>query len=92
VQTFIASGSAQLDEIREALSSDDLLRIKRAAHAIKGAGASMHAATVKAAAARLEAAAEPETRLSLAQLVEELGSAIELAISHLRAHGYYVNA
>jgi CheY-like chemotaxis protein/HPt (histidine-containing phosphotransfer) domain-containing protein len=86
VQTFIASGSTQLGEIREALSCNDLSRIKRAAHAVRGAGASMHAAEVKAAAERLETAAEPETSQSLARLAQELGEAIELAISHLRAH------
>jgi two-component system, sensor histidine kinase and response regulator len=86
VQTFIVSGNTQLGEIREALSCNDVPRIKRAAHTVKGASASMHAAAVKEAAERLEAAAEPGTSQPLARLAEELGDAIELAISHLRAH------
>jgi two-component system sensor histidine kinase EvgS len=86
VQTFIASGNSTLEEIRVALTDNDVPRIKQAAHAVKGAGASMHAEGVKLAAARLESAAQPGTNQPLAELAQELGQAVERAIANLRAN------
>jgi signal transduction histidine kinase/PleD family two-component response regulator len=88
VKTFIDSGTNTLDEIRAALTDNDVLRLERAAHAVKGAGASMHAEAVRLAAARLEAAAHAQSAMdqSLTAPAQELGQAVERAIAHLRAN------
>lgn len=84
LDAFIASGSDRLDEIRDALTDNDMPRLTRAAHAVRGAGASMHAEEVRIVAARLESAAQAGMDQSLAQLVTDLSQAIERAISELR--------
>jgi signal transduction histidine kinase/DNA-binding response OmpR family regulator len=84
VEAFVATGNDKLDEMRRALADDDMARISRAAHAIKGAGASMHAEEVREIAARLESAAQAGSGQSPAALVKELNRAIERAVAQLR--------
>jgi HPt (histidine-containing phosphotransfer) domain-containing protein len=86
MQTFVASGNNTLREIQQALTSNDCKRVQRAAHSAKGAGASMHAAGIKAAAGRLETAAESGANQSLAGLADELGQEVARVIEHLRVN------
>jgi len=86
VRTFILSGNDELKNIRSALTNNDLQGIRRGAHCVKGASAGIRADRVNAAAARLEAAAQPGGNESLANLFDELALAIEQAIAHLRVH------
>jgi CheY-like chemotaxis protein len=85
VTSFISTGDTALAEILQALSSGDAARVEHSAHSLKGAGASMQAAAVSLAAARLEAAARNPDTVSLADLTEELRRALTHATEYLRA-------
>jgi two-component system sensor histidine kinase/response regulator len=85
ISSFIESGTAAVRDIAQALASEDQRGIADNAHILKGAGATIQAAAVSMAAARLEAAARSGGNESLAMLTEELHHEVTQAIQYLRA-------
>jgi signal transduction histidine kinase/ligand-binding sensor domain-containing protein/CheY-like chemotaxis protein/HPt (histidine-containing phosphotransfer) domain-containing protein len=85
VQLFIDSGDAALRDIRAALERGDLAALGRAAHAFKGSSANIRAASVSAAAARLEEAALAGAGDELPKLEEELRLEAERTADYLRS-------
>jgi HPt (histidine-containing phosphotransfer) domain-containing protein len=73
IETFISSGDQCLAEIRAALEARDLDTIGKRAHALKGASANIHAATLSAAASSLETAARARSLSEVEDLVEQVG-------------------
>jgi HPt (histidine-containing phosphotransfer) domain-containing protein len=85
IRSFIDSGTTALQEIAQALASEDERSIADSAHLLKGAGATIQAAAVSLAAGRLEAAARSSGNEPLAMLTEELHHEMRQAIQYLQA-------
>jgi two-component system sensor histidine kinase/response regulator len=85
IRSFIESGTAAVRDIARALASEDQRGIADNAHILKGAGATIQAAAVSMAAARLEAAARSGGNEPLAMLTEDLHHEVTQAIQYLRA-------
>jgi two-component system, sensor histidine kinase and response regulator len=71
-QTFVSSGDQCLAEIIEALRIEDFDTVRKRAHALKGASANIHAASLSKVASTLERAAASKTVPPLGNLVQEL--------------------
>ncbi|MGC3979937.1 MAG: response regulator [Steroidobacteraceae bacterium] len=84
INSFIDTGQAMLQEIRQGLLRDDALRIGQAAHTLRGASASLHADTVTAAAGMLENAVISANETDIAALSQSLCNELKLAIEYLR--------
>jgi HPt (histidine-containing phosphotransfer) domain-containing protein len=85
IRSFIDSGTTALQEIAQALASEDHRGIADSAHILKGAGATIQAAAVTMAAGRLEAAARSGSNELLAMLTDELHHEVTHAIQYLQA-------
>jgi len=81
LQLFAEDAPAQLAELDEAFASEDLIRLRRAAHAVKGAAGTIGARALSAAARDLEEAATSDPVADFAGGVERL----RVAATHLTA-------
>jgi PAS domain S-box-containing protein len=94
IETFIAVGGAQLDDIEYALRRDDFAAVSHAAHKLKSNSGAMFAAEVSRLAARIEADIQdftpsPESLAlavkSFASLVDELRREFTRVVEFLRS-------
>ena len=81
---YIATGSKSLQQILEAIHSNDLHTVAEAAHSLKGASASMHAVASSSLANRVEQAAKQGAVQDIPGLVAELQAEVARAIEFLR--------
>jgi HPt (histidine-containing phosphotransfer) domain-containing protein len=84
VASFSNTCNTGLRDIGQALKAGDAKSVARVAHALKGAGASMHASAVSVAAANLEAAAREGEPQPLEDLAQSLRSEVERAVDYLQ--------
>jgi two-component system, sensor histidine kinase and response regulator len=85
VETFIASGDKCLAEIVQALRIKDFETIGKRAHALKGASANIHAASLAAAASTLESAARANSVREIDGLVQEVTERLHAVNAELAA-------
>ncbi len=85
VATFAKSGAKAIEEMRTALSGQDLLRLQRAAHQLKGASANIHAGQLKELAAALENRSSTASNTELNELLDKLASEFERVCTFLDA-------
>jgi two-component system, sensor histidine kinase and response regulator len=80
IQDFATTGNSSLEDIVRSIQDGDRGAVARSAHALKGASASMHAATVRSLAEQLEGAStqlsEQELHTLAGQLQQELNRAL----------------
>jgi two-component system, sensor histidine kinase and response regulator len=79
VDTFVASGEAQLREIQAAIEDADLEGLARAAHKLKGACANVHAEEMRLLVSRLEAESSSASHTELVQCAASLQQAFASA-------------
>jgi two-component system, sensor histidine kinase and response regulator len=87
VATFVASGDKCLEDIVEALRTDDYYTVGKRAHTLKGASANIHAHRLSAAASHLESAARAKSLRDIDGLVRELKANLRAVNKQLRAVG-----
>jgi two-component system, sensor histidine kinase and response regulator len=85
--TFVASGDQCLAEIIAAMKANDYDTVRKRAHALKGASANIHAASLSTVASSLETAARAQTVPALSGLVEELAQKLAAVNAELRKVG-----
>jgi HPt (histidine-containing phosphotransfer) domain-containing protein len=85
--TFVASGDKCLAEIIAAMKASDYDTVRKRAHALKGASANIHAASLSTVASSLESAAGSQAVPSLGGLVEELAQKLAAVNAELRKVG-----
>lgn len=85
--TFVAEAPGLFAAVSDALRDGDAERLRRAAHALKGAAANFDAADTVAAAAEIERAAARGDLAAAAALVTRLQAAAPPLIAALRAFG-----
>jgi len=85
VQTFIASGDKNLQEILEALERGDYATIAKRAHALKGSSANIWAGPLSVAAANLEKAAHNHAQHEIADLVKAVSAKLYEVGTQLRS-------
>jgi signal transduction histidine kinase/CheY-like chemotaxis protein len=83
VRAFAATGRASIAEVKAALERGDATALARAAHAIKGASASIQATATCRAAAALESAARGGDGTGLDELAQGLQQEIGRAVDYL---------
>ena len=83
IQTFISSGDQCLSEIRAALEVKDLDTVGKRAHALKGASANIHAATLSAAASNLENAARKQALSEAESLYHQVSARLQAVNAQL---------
>jgi CheY-like chemotaxis protein len=83
VRAFAATGRASIAEVKAALERGDVKALARAAHAIKGASASIQATATSRAAAALESAARGSDGAGLDELAQGLQQEIGRAVDYL---------
>jgi PAS domain S-box-containing protein len=80
IQDFATTGNSSLQDIARSIQDGDRGAVARSAHALKGASASMHAASVRSLAEQLEGAStqlsEQELHTLAGQLQQELNRAL----------------
>jgi HPt (histidine-containing phosphotransfer) domain-containing protein len=81
---YIATGSRSLEQILQAIRSNDLHAVAEAAHSLKGASASMHATSSSSLASRVEQAAKAGSAQEIPALVAELQEEVARAIEFLK--------
>jgi len=86
-ETFVASGDQCLAEIIAALQVSDYDTVRKRAHALKGASANIHAASLSCVASNLETAARAQPVPALTGLVEELAQKLAAVNAELRKVG-----
>ena len=84
VGSFTNNCAAVLVEMEQALRRADFKGLQRTAHILKGAGASMQAAAVSMAAARLEAAVRSGGQEPFEELTQTVSKEVTRAIDYLR--------
>jgi PAS domain S-box-containing protein len=85
--TFVASGDQALAEIIAALKVSDYDTVRQRAHALKGASANIHAASLSTTASSLESAARTQATPAINGLVEELAQKLAAVNAELRKVG-----
>jgi len=85
--TFVASGDEALAEIIAALKVSDYETVRKRAHALKGASANIHAASLSTTASSLEIAARSQAAPAISDLVEELAERLAAVNAELRKVG-----
>jgi HPt (histidine-containing phosphotransfer) domain-containing protein len=83
VRAFAATARASIVEVKAALERGDAKALARAAHAIKGASASIQATAASRAAAALESAARGGDGAGLNELAQGLQHEIGRAVDYL---------
>jgi PAS domain S-box-containing protein len=83
VQAFVATARTSIAEIKAALERGDAKALARAAHAIKGASASIQATATSQAAAALESAARNGDAAGLDELAQGLQHEVGRAVDYL---------
>ena len=83
ISTFETSGEQSLQQIQEALASNDLAAVQRAAHSLKGAAGSIGAMIARSVAADLEDAAKDGDSGKAALLLDALRGEIARANEYL---------
>jgi CheY-like chemotaxis protein len=87
IETFVASGDKCLEDIVEALRTDDYDTVGKRAHTLKGASANIHAHRLSAAASHLESAARAKSLREIDGLLRELKDNLRAVNAQLRAVG-----
>jgi HPt (histidine-containing phosphotransfer) domain-containing protein len=72
VELYLSDTATRLSDIESALAATNLEKIRRQAHAIKGASANMGATAMQEICTRLETVAKNESPDGIAELVAEL--------------------
>ena len=89
---YAGSLHSQVHDIREAHRHDDIERLRRCAHSLKGSSLSVGAQALAALAADIEnladAAGDPSQRAQLEQQVLALPALVEETLAALRAGGW----
>jgi two-component system sensor histidine kinase/response regulator len=85
IATFVASGDKCLEDIVEALRTDDYDTVGKRAHTLKGASANIHAHRLSAAASHLESAARAKALREIDGLLRELKENLRAVNAQLRA-------
>jgi CheY-like chemotaxis protein len=81
--TFIATSHQELAAITRALNTGDGAAVRDSAHALKGAGANLHASAATLAAAQLEAAAGSGEEADISALADKLATEVKRTIAYL---------
>ena len=81
--TFIATSDQELAAITRALNTGDGAAVRDSAHALKGAGANLHASAATLAAAQLEAAAGSGEEADISALADKLATEVKRTIAYL---------
>jgi CheY-like chemotaxis protein len=87
IATFISSGDKNLADMVEALGLRDYETIARRAHALRSAGANLHASELAAVAAKLENAIRANALDEVAHLVHKLGENLSRVNAQLQRTG-----
>ncbi len=85
LEVYVASGDERLTAFGTAQRCGDHLAMREAAHALKGASASLHAPAATSAAARLEAAAILQDDAHIPALAEELSHEFKRTVEYLQS-------
>jgi PAS domain S-box-containing protein len=87
IATFIESGDKNVADIVAALAARDYETIGRRAHALKSAGANIHALGLSESAAKLERAVRSNAIGEIAELVQRVGADLSSVNEELRRAG-----
>ncbi len=87
IATFIESGEKNVADIVAALAARDYETIARRAHALKSAGANIHASALSETAAQLERAVRSNAIGEIAGLVQRIGADLSSVNEELRRAG-----
>ena len=83
--TFTQSGATARAEMQAAISTEDRLRLQRAAHQLKGASANIHAAGLKDIATAIEDSSAAASLKELEQLLGKLADELDNVAQFLRS-------
>ena len=78
IDVYVQDAKRRIDALRDALGSDDFVRVRSSAHALKGSSANLGVLRVEERCRRLETGAETLSEESVAALERELDEAAEI--------------